>query len=296
MTPRSMTWALWALLCTLPCLAFAQAEQDKLDEIQQRGSVEIAVYQDFPPWSYKTQAGNAGIDVDLAAALARELKLPLHLRMFVAGETMDDDLRNNVWKGHYLGGGVADVMLHVGMDPRTMAQQDHVSMFSPYFHEAVSVAFRPGRYTDLESPLRLAGSKVAVELDSISDYYMSGAFNGRLRTSAVRYPSATEAVAAFLRGEADAVMAPRGELQGLLHEAQAGAAEKVETHQAEFQGMFRASWEIGMAIKADNPKLQAALVSAMERIRASGELAEICKRYGVEYTAPEPIGSASGMH
>ena len=41
-------------------------------------------------------------------------------------ENMNDDLRNMVWKGHYLGYGPADVMLHVPVDNRLMAENDKV--------------------------------------------------------------------------------------------------------------------------------------------------------------------------
>jgi hypothetical protein len=49
-----------------------------------------------------------GIDVDLAAALADTLGMKVTPLPFQADENMDDDLRNMVWQGHYLGFGPAD--------------------------------------------------------------------------------------------------------------------------------------------------------------------------------------------
>ena len=70
-----------------------------LAAVKARGALTVAVYRDMPPFHDKGQ----GIDVDLAAALAQALGVKLSLMSFPAGEDMDDDLRNMVWKGHYLG-------------------------------------------------------------------------------------------------------------------------------------------------------------------------------------------------
>ena len=86
-----------------------EAVLDQLDQARERGVLEVAVYRDFPPYSYPQQGKYVGADVDLAAALARKIGLPLKVRPIMPGDDADDDLRNNIWKGHYLGGGVADV-------------------------------------------------------------------------------------------------------------------------------------------------------------------------------------------
>jgi polar amino acid transport system substrate-binding protein len=262
----------------------AETVPDQLDQARERGGLEVAVYRDFPPYSYQDQGRYTGVDVDLTGALAKQLGLTLRLRPITAGEDTDDDLRNNIWKGHYLGGGVADLMLHVGMDPQYVERQHKAELIGAYFHEAVSIAYRPGRYRHLQTPLELAGSQVAVELASISDYFMSGAYAGRLRTSAVRMPTAMAAVQAFANDEVDAVMAPRGELQGLLKQLGGPA---IETRSTEIQGLFRTQWDVGMAIKAGNPKLKSALLEALSQLRQSGELQRIFAQYGIDYMAPE---------
>ncbi|MES9929292.1 MAG: transporter substrate-binding domain-containing protein, partial [Candidatus Thiodiazotropha sp. 6PDIVS] len=78
-----------------------------LQRIHERGVLEVAVYADFPPFSYRSERGRiVGIDVDIAQALAKRLGVVAAIRAVGADENMEDDLRNNVWKGHYLGGGV----------------------------------------------------------------------------------------------------------------------------------------------------------------------------------------------
>jgi len=270
-----------------------EAVLDQLDQARERGVLEVAVYRDFPPYSYPQQGKYVGADVDLAAALARKIGLPLKVRPIMPGDDADDDLRNNIWKGHYLGGGVADVMLHVGMDPQYVARQDKADLFSPYFREAVSIAYRPGRYKNLTTPMALVGTKVGVELGSISDYYMSGAYGGRLRTSAVRLPTTQAAVQALADDEIDSVMAPRGELQGLMKMI---GGLSIETRTTEFQGLFRTAWDVGIAIKAGNPKLKAAIQTALQELQTSGELKSIYAGYGIDYVAPEMASTAAASH
>lgn len=271
----------------------ADGEADTLAVVKARGAIEVAVYDAFPPYSYKDDKGKpAGVDVDLAHALAEKLGLKAKLRLFVADESMSDDLRNNLWRGHYLGGGVADVMLHVAADPKFAAQEDKVSFFGAYFSEAVTVVYHPDRVEAFESPLALSTQKVGVEIDSISDYYLSGAFNGRLRTAAVRHATLSDAVEAFRKGEVDAVMAPRGELQGLMHRAAFG---EVASRQQELVGLFRTSWDIGLAVKrSDDTALRDALEQALESLRAEGRLAQIFAAHGLEYVAPAGAAPASG--
>jgi hypothetical protein len=83
---------------------------------REAGILKVAVYNELAPFSDKGQ----GIDADLGAALAAKLGLKLGLLPFNAGDDVNDDLRNMVWKGHYLGYGPADVMLHVPVDRMLM--------------------------------------------------------------------------------------------------------------------------------------------------------------------------------
>lgn len=287
---NSLHRAIAALALLLGAAVSAQpGEPDPLSVVKARGVLEVAVYESFPPYSYKGADGRpAGVDVDIGRALADKLGLQSKMRLFPAGENMSDDLRNNVWRGHYLGGGVADVMLHVAADPQFSEREDKAAFFGAYFHEAVSVVYHPSELEAFASPLALTGHKVGVEIDSISDYYLSGAFNGRLRAAAVRHASLAEAVAAFQRGDVDAVMAPRGELQGLMKVVGIGPGDAdLVFKQQELVGLFRTAWDIGMAVKrSEQTSLRDALAKALDELRAEGKLAAIFEAHGIDYAAP----------
>jgi ABC-type amino acid transport substrate-binding protein len=275
------------LLLGLAAVARAGDEvADSLAEVRAKGVIEIAVYAQFPPYSYGASAADAeGIDVELARAIAHSLGLQLKLRMISAGESVDDDLRNHIWKGHYLGGGVADLMLHVGYDPRFADGQKNAVLFAPYFHEMVVVAYRPGRIPHLESPIALAEHKIAVAGDTISDHIMSGGYGGALRTTAIREPSLEEAVKALGTGEADGVMGPQGELQGLLAKQRLTG---LKFYPQPPVGQMRTAWDVAMAVRAGRGTgFSDAISAALSGLKADGSLAGIFAAHGVNYVDPE---------
>ena len=287
--------ALAALLAASPwtCRADTAADADALTVVRGRGIIEIAVYRDFPPYSFgKTPADARGIDVDIAQAIAERLGVKLKLRLIAAGESVSDDLRNHVWKGHYLGGGVADIMLHVGYDPAFAEREKNALLFEPYFHETVAVAYLPGRIQNLDSPIALTEHKIAVEGDTISDHIMSSAYGGALRNSAVREQSLEDAVAAFKAGEVDGVMGPAGELQGILAEQRvAGAAY----HTQEAVGQMRTAWDLGVAVKnTDSTSLRDAVATIIDEMKTDGSLKKIFAVYGVIYI--DASAALAGKH
>ena len=63
------------------------------DEIIERGRLDVAVYESFPPFSYRQDGKLVGLDVDLARKIAEKLGVKASFRELPAGETVDDDLR-----------------------------------------------------------------------------------------------------------------------------------------------------------------------------------------------------------
>src|SRR5215207_7122063 len=109
-----------------------------LERVRERGALTVGIYQDMPPF----HSGGKGIDVELAQALAESLGVRLSLLPFHADENMADDLRSMVWRGHYLGYGPADVLLHVPVDRPLMEANPRVTIFGPYCRERVAIAHR----------------------------------------------------------------------------------------------------------------------------------------------------------
>src|SRR3954464_11800596 len=119
-----------------------------LDTVMSRGTLRVAVYRDFPPFSQRVGGTLEGADVDLAKAVGEKPGLRVDFMELTADENMDDDLRNAVWKGHYLGGGVADVMMHVPVNRVFEQRNDLVAIFGAYQRETFAVARDPSKISE----------------------------------------------------------------------------------------------------------------------------------------------------
>ncbi|NBT05828.1 MAG: hypothetical protein EBS54_03445 [Betaproteobacteria bacterium] len=93
---------------------------------------------------------SGGIDVDIARALADKLGLKLDLAWAEADEKVEDDLRNYVWKGHYMGNEIADLMLHMPVDPVFNERVKQVKLIAPYYAENLMVARDTKRIVGLQ--------------------------------------------------------------------------------------------------------------------------------------------------
>lgn len=261
-----MTLASMGLMMAVP----AHADMEK---IRKSGVLRVAVYDNFAPFSNQ----GSGIDIDLAAALAKKIGLTLALLPFPAGENLGDDLRNMVWKGHYLGYGPADLMLHVPIDRVLMNENPQVTIFAPYHTETVrlvrNIASVP-QYNGLPS---MAGKKIGVEKIAIAAIVLLGEENGRYREDIKIYPTAVEALEKLKAGELDGVLANRSEIESVLRND-----PRFEMREVAFQRLPRKGWTVGMAVKKDNLPLAKLLQDATDELFASGEMTKIFAKHGVQ--------------
>jgi ABC-type amino acid transport substrate-binding protein len=262
-------------LCVCGSLLFGAAQAAGAQ--QAAGTLKVAVYNEFAPFSDKGQ----GIDVDLARALATRLGATLSLLPFPAGEELGDDLRNMVWKGHYLGYGPADVMLHVPVDNRLMSANPQVAVFAPYHVETVRLVRSARSIPAFDGLDSLAGKRIGVEQVSIAGMVMLGEGNGRFRDNVRIYPSAIAALEQLKAGALDAVLATRSEIESVMKGDPAFPVQEVP-----FDRLPRAGWAIGMAVRKDNVELARRLQAALNELAANGELKAIFARYGVQVVKP----------
>lgn len=240
-------------------------------------TLKVAVYNELAPFSDKGQ----GIDADLAAALAGKLGMKLSLLPFNAGDDLNDDLRNMVWKGHYLGYGPADVMLHVPVDRMLMNANPQVTIFAPYHVETVRLVRSARSIPAFDGVDALAGKRIGVEKVSISGMVMLGEGNGRFRDQVHIYPTAIEALQQLKAGQLDAVLATRSEIESVMRGDPAFPVQEVA-----FDRLPRAGWAIGIAVKKDNTDLARRLQAALNEMTASGELKTVFAKHGVQVVKP----------
>jgi ABC-type amino acid transport substrate-binding protein len=246
--------------------------------IRAGGALKFAVYKNFFPFSDQGE----GIDVDLAQALAARLGMRADLLPFDAGESMSDDFRNMVWKGHYLGYGPADVLMHVPQDRVLATRNEQVSLFGPYLRERVQLAIDESKTGPWQGLDVFARERVAVDGGSISAQAMLGAEGGRYRDQVVIGRDIHEALAALLEGRAAALMATHSEIEAGL----ADAAARYRIIDPQLPTLPQRGWVVGMAVRRQDTELAAALQQGLDALRADGSLARIFERRHLRYVEP----------
>jgi ABC-type amino acid transport substrate-binding protein len=275
---------LLAMVATLPLAAgfLRSAIAAPLDKVMQKGSLRIAIYRDNPPWSWRRDGKLVGIDVDLGRALAEKLGVKPDFMELTADENMDDDLRNAVWKGSILGEPVADVMMHVPYDREFGLRNDMAVLTAPYHRESFALACDPARTDCKGSMVDMAGSAIAVETDSVPDFYLTGAFGGRLRGDVVHHLSAAAAMADLITGDAGASMATLAQVELGL----SAAGRKLVVRRGPFPGLARQGWDIGIAVKTDSRDLGYRLEDVVAGLLADGTIAGIFTSHGITHVPP----------
>jgi polar amino acid transport system substrate-binding protein len=275
------------LLCAAALASWstgARVSAASLQDIKESGHLRVAVYRDYAPFS---DAGK-GIDVEMAGALAERLGVTPEIMDFKDADSVDGDLRNVIWKGHYLRKErLADVMMHVPVDAILARKNEQVRIFAPYFRERLVVARNRNRIPQLVTLQVFTSEKIGVQFDTVEDHYLMNSFGGLLRGSVVHFATPAQAAAALLKNEVAAVMSRQTHIEAAL----AGSAAKFEIGPVAMPGVAVSGWDVGLAVKADNPELAAALEKAMDGLRADGTVERVFTRRGLTYAAPHPAPS-----
>jgi ABC-type amino acid transport substrate-binding protein len=264
----------------------AQAQElTAMEKIRARGVLKVALYKDNAPYSDGNAAGMHGVDVSLSQALAKQIGLDAVFLPFDAGENMGDDLRNMVWKGHYLGYGPADCMLHVPVDKHFMDENRQAFIFAPYARERLVVLHDPKRLPNVYNPEDLSGKKVGAEQGTGAASALMGYHGGLLRNEVALFKDGIAAARAVVDGKLDAAFVYLAQAEAAVA---AAGARRVEWAFSELvlPGVPPTGWALGMAVKADNKELARMLDDALQTLRSSGALVDIFRAHGITLTAP----------
>lgn len=254
--------------------------------LKKKGIITFAVYEDYPPYSYRDNEGKpVGIDVDIGKALASELGLSAHIRLVFADESLGDDLRVYVWKGHHVTGQPADVMLHVPYDELLKKMEDKVNIIAPYNEVQVVVAADVEQLGANPSITSFFENKIGTEKVTMADGYLRGAYNGRIQNNVIPFNSIAEATEALMKGELTAVMGDRSQIE-------AGLGDKKKDYQIglmETPGIASASWDLGLAVKSEYTELAEKLEAAMDNLIENGTVKEIFSKHDISYNMPAAV-------
>ncbi len=260
--------------------AAAQTPGASYDEIIKRGWISFGVYEDFPPYSWTEGDTHRGTDVELGRLIAEALGVEARFRSVGADENVDDDLRNHVWKGPLIGGGVVNVMLHIPYDRELAIRNELVVLTGLYMTESVAIAYRKAAYPDgAPTPGYFRFHTVGVENDSLADFYLSSLAGGQLIPNMRRFTTPSAAMAALRSGEVSAVMGARAQLEH-------GVTDGLAVHQPPLPGLAIGQWLVGIAVRHTYRQLSYAVDGAIQAAVEDGRLAAIFERYGLTWRAP----------
>jgi ABC-type amino acid transport substrate-binding protein len=282
---QTASWACAGAVLGLGSGAVQAQELSDLDKVRASGVLKVAVYKDNAPYSDGKGQDMEGVDVSLAQALAAEMGLKLSLLPFDAGEKMNDDLRNMVWRGHYLGYGPADVMLHVPVDKFLMTANTQALIFAPYSREVLVVFHAIERLPSVQSGLDLQDLTLTAERGSGAASTLLGFGGGRLRSQVKMFNSGVDAAQAVIQGDAVAAYVSRAQAETALRASGRSAAGFGLT-QLTLPGLADNGWPIGMAVKSSNKQLANALDMALQKVRADGRLLAMYRDRGLTLVAP----------
>lgn len=283
---------LWLrVLCLLLVFNTAStAHAREYDDVIKSQYIEFAVYRDFPPYSFLKDGQPAGIDIDIGKRIAREMGLEPRWFWLTADETVDDDLRNAVWKGSVIERKVADVMLRVpydrefsyAQDGYGLPRNDMVVMLAPYHKESWQILRDLNKTGEVRNLAIFQYQPIGVEIDGLPDFFLVGTYQGRLRENVRHYPTVFAALTDFKAGKLSAVAGMRSQLEWGLD----SKPKNFDIDNDGLEPLGRKSWDIGIAIKHSYRQLGYAVDAVISDMVTSGEMEAIFSRYGVSYERP----------
>lgn len=289
------------VLFTCASLLSSLAQARYYDDVIDSGYIKVGFYRDFPPYSYMKDGKPAGVDVEIGKSIATSMGLEFKPHWITPDENLEDDLRNNVWKGHYLDKdeskgalalkNIADVMMRVPYDRKFSYMQDStgavinemVVMFGPYQRESWKVVYDARKMDNVSTVAVFQYHPIGVEVDSMPAMYLTSAFAGRMREKTHHYSNARKAFAGMEKGEVDAVMAMRAEVDWLVSEA---GDDNFKLGSNGYPSMGKQKWDIGMAVKHTYRQLGYAIEEVVDGMVRNGEMEKIYQSYGLSYEIP----------
>ncbi len=253
----------------------------EMDVIQEQGHMLFAVYEDYPPYSWEEGGQPRGVDIEIARIIAEDLGVDARFNFVAAGENLDADLRNNIWRGALIGGRIANVMMRIPYDSAFKCRVEQVVFTGQYASESIAIAYDKASYPEEKPvPAYFRFDPVAVENDSISDFYLSSFAGGQLAGKVSRFAEMEEAMAALRAGETKAAMGPLAQLEH-------GADDSVGIHQPPLAGFAVSRWTLGVAVNFRYRPLSYAVDDAIRYAIEDGRIPQIYANHGLTFQPPE---------
>ena len=165
------------------------AKADQLQDIEKRGTIRIAVPQDFPPFgSVGTDLQPQGYDIDMARYLAKQMKLKLQLVPVTSANRVP-----------YLQTDKVDLVISsLGKNPEREKVIDFSRAYAPFFLGV----FGP-KGAELKDAAALSGKTIGVTRGAVEDMVLTGL--APKDADVKRYEDNNTTLSAYLSGQVQLV-------------------------------------------------------------------------------------------
>lgn len=222
------------------------------DSIKKTGKLIIATSPDYPPFEFMDGDKPAGIDMEIAAAIAKDLGVELQV------DTMDF---NGVLAA--ISSGKCDLGLSaLSIKPERLENMD---FSDPYFDSVVKIAVQAGN-TEIKGSADLSGKKVSAQMGTIA-----AGLAEELGAEVIIMNKDSEAVAELVNGRVDAFMTDSS--PAAVHVANSNGALKLLDEDLAYDDQYC------IATKKGNTDLIAAVNETLKKLKDSGELDSILQKH-----------------
>ncbi len=262
-----------------------------LDDIKESGEIIMAVYENFPPYSYEEDGVAKGIDIDIATKIAKKIGVKPIWYWTGSDENLADDLRNVIWKGSLVHKTKADVMFRVPFDYDYMRVRDSVTgeletdlvvIKSPYQSERWVVATNKKSIPKVENLAIFRYNTIGVEIDTLPDSYLSSSFRGALSQNVKHYMSIYDAIEDLKSGKIDAVCGLKSQLEFGLEFYKNSDIYYI----SEPLKYVKSKWDLGVAVRTDFRGLSYEVDGIISDMYQKGMIKDIFEKYNVRYEKP----------
>lgn len=228
-----------------------------LDAVVKAGKLRIAVDTTYPPMEFESVEGKIiGLDVDLARALAQELKVKAEF-IVMPWDGILAGLQSNRYD---------IIMSSMNITPERAAQVNfvpYISMGQVFVVKNTSPA--------VASEKDLNGRVVAVQVDTTSFTAVEAMKKSGTKIKEIKtFPGATDTFSALKANQADVIV---------TDEAVGKYYTGLDSKTFKISGIAMKPEPIGIAVKKSDAKLFKALEAAVKTIKANGTYAKIYKEW-----------------
>ena len=262
-----------------------------IDDIKASGEIVIAVYEDFPPYSFMEDGVPKGIDIELGKKVANSLNVKPIWYFTGSDENLADDLRNTIWRGNLVHKTKADVMFRIPYDYDYLRmtnkstgelENEMVTIKGPYQNEKWIIATNKEIIPQIKTLAIFAYQTIGVEVDTLPDLHLSGFARGLLQKNIKHYTKFQEAINDFKNGKIDAIAGLKSQIEYLIDYKN----NKDKYYLTQDIPQMKSQWDLATAVSSNYRDLSYHIDELLDTAYKNNEIKEIFENFGVEYIAP----------